>query len=320
MDPPALAKEYIEKSIVKALYPGENLKPEVSVKSLLSDYEGWINQMGGKDYTNSLNAAQRLSVSEENTWDIRKKLSGKRKGNDKNPELEWHLLLHLARKLEESSSEAYELLTLVKKKKSPVEEALEEKTQTSGLIDDLPESNAYGYLGEYQVYRIIQAWLGLFGTYLDKYKLLITLDRDVMNAVTSAFEGSYPKKYALDILPSARIKIDDPALYNFIDIANSEDKSMNQEGFRSLENLIGTLETHENGYKDKLKELSNLIRESFSSFPVEKSISIDMTFLNKFSFDPKNTEICDLNKLNGKILIYLEKIKNDREGYSYQRT
>jgi hypothetical protein len=303
MDPPVLAREYIEESIVKTLYPRESLKPGTSVRLLLSDYEDWINQMGEKDYANSLNAAQRLSVSEENSWNIRKNLSGKGKENDDNPGLEWHVLLHLARRLEESSSEAHELLSSVKNKKSPVEEALENKEQTPGLIDDLPHSNAYGYLEEYQVYRIIQAWLGLFGSYLEKYRLLITLDRDVLNAVTSAFEGLNPDKYKPDILPSAHITIGDTA--HFIDTTSPERGATVQQGFNAFENLIITLENHENGYKEKLEELSSFIKESFSYLPVEKNISIDMVLLENFSSGHIDTEMYGLNELIGKILIYV---------------
>ena len=245
---PVSFKRYIDGSLLTAIYPPSDFRPEKDINKILSGYESWISQLAKKDYANSLKAAQALSISDEHSWDIRKTLYGSETGNiegSDNPWLKWHILLHLARKLEESSSDAYDLLKQAKAKKPPLEEALEVKAISPGLLDDVPESHAYEQLDKYQISGVIQAWLGLFGTYLFDYRSLITVDDNVMDTVKSAFEETSLGKSAPSLMPSVRIIIPDSAIFDSNDSEDLGIKTLKGIVSSTFEKIFITFEKHE---------------------------------------------------------------------------
>jgi hypothetical protein len=313
MDLPLSLRTYRGESLITVIYPPDDFRPEKDVKEILSGYEGWINQLNKKDYPSSLKAALKLSVADEHSWDIRKSIHGPEDTSSENtysPWLEWHILLHLARKLEESSYEAYDLLDLVRTKKSPLEEALEGKTMAPGLLDDVPIPNVYSNLGEEQINGIIRAWLGLFGDYLDRYNLLITTDQDVMSTIKGAFEMTESRKPESDSPTSIQLTIPD---FLKPEMENSTDGSaiaLNKPASNILEDILMAMQKPAGVDEDKLMALSALFQTEAPSTTGGENFSINILFLNGIPSVSKKNKEPELTVLNGKFVFHLEKNNN----------
>jgi hypothetical protein len=178
-------------SSVHILFPPEDLKPRGDFNRLLSEYQLWIRHNYDRGYSEFLRAMQEMDLSENTSWEIRQTLRRMEKGvsiPNENHTLKWHLILHLARKIEEDQFEAEEMLNHLKKQKSPLEEALGEGSPVQGLLGDLSLTEPQALMGEYQLIQIFEAWIGLFGEYLPNYGPLISIDPQVMNFVIDIFE------------------------------------------------------------------------------------------------------------------------------------
>ena len=96
-------------------------------------------------------------------------------------------MLHLAREIEENLQEVEGMFYLLKQEASPLRDALEDKSASKGLFDDMPKSDTNSLVSEHHLSQVIEAWLGLFGEYISDEKLLITLDQKVLDYVTGIF-------------------------------------------------------------------------------------------------------------------------------------
>ena len=178
-------------SLVHIVRPPSHLKPKEDIKVLLSEYNLWIRHNQDKGYTASLRAAMETPTSEDTPWEIRQMIS-RMEGSSSTPReqdtLKWHLVLHLAWELEKNMVGVAETLKKVKQQKPPLEDVLENPTSSHGLFDDLSQSEMYPFLDNHLLRQVFEAWLGLFGGYLQNDVLLITFDRLVMNCVMEIFE------------------------------------------------------------------------------------------------------------------------------------
>jgi len=177
---------------VQILHPRENLRPKGDFKGLLSEYQLWIKNNQDKGYAAFLKATREIALSEKTPWEIRQMIRGI-KGDlaalpQENHVLKWHLTLHLAQEIEENSMRALELLRKVKQQRSPLENALGEESKTRGLFDDLPLSDTQPLMDTHQLVQVFEAWLGLFGEHLLDHRLLIVLDRHVLDYTLDIFE------------------------------------------------------------------------------------------------------------------------------------
>ena len=178
-------------SSVHILYPPEDLKPRGDFIRLLSEYQLWIRHNRDRGYSEFLTATQEIDLSENTSWEIRQTLHRMEKGAsipNESHALKWHLILHLARKIEEDQGEAEEMLNHLKKQRSPLEEALGEGAPVQGLLEDLSLTEPQPLMDEYHLRQTFEAWIGLFGEYLPNYGPLITIDRHVINFVIDIFE------------------------------------------------------------------------------------------------------------------------------------
>jgi len=169
--------------------PPEELKPPKDFRRLLSEYRLWMSQNQG--YTP-------LSTEgvEDTTWEIRHTLRQTGKGVREPIEeqtLKWHLVLHLARALEEDRTSAEEMLLRVKAKRSPFAEALGEVNPSHGLFEDLPVSNSHPPIEERHLGHVLGAWFGLFGSSLPDAGSLLTIAPNVMNYAAELFGTGPPK-------------------------------------------------------------------------------------------------------------------------------
>ncbi|NQT57267.1 MAG: hypothetical protein HQ551_13675 [Desulfobacteraceae bacterium] len=178
-------------SLVHIIRPPSHLKPKGDIKGLLSEYNLWIRHNQDKGYTASLRAAMETPTSEDTSWEIGKminRMGGGFPAPLEKDTLKWHIVLHLAWELEKNMVGAIETLNKVKQQKPPLEDALEKPASSHGLLDDLSQSEMYPFLDNHLLRQIFEAWLGLFGGYLQNDVPLITFDRHVMNCVMEIFE------------------------------------------------------------------------------------------------------------------------------------
>ncbi|MBW2067232.1 MAG: hypothetical protein JRJ03_20190, partial [Deltaproteobacteria bacterium] len=129
-EPPGFAR-HINGISIK--YPPESLHPGEGFLSLLSEYRNWINQHADRSTLDFLKASRDREADEETTWDIRRSLrrigGGKETLPAENIPLRWHMILHLARELEEQREEADQVLKRLKHRKSPLEGVLDEDSE-----------------------------------------------------------------------------------------------------------------------------------------------------------------------------------------------
>ncbi len=194
---PAFMKSYQEEEALRIVHPPEEAKPGGDFFKILKAYKAWSLEQQDMGYAAFLKAQPGMDPSESSTWGIRGEL--RRFGRETPPTeaplfLKWHLILHLAREMEDQNREADSLLKSLKDKKSPLRGVLE-TDDVENVFADLPHFQADAMFGESHWAQIIDAWLGLFGGYLTENDVLVTFDRHVFEVLSEqinpmSFEGT----------------------------------------------------------------------------------------------------------------------------------
>jgi hypothetical protein len=191
MDDPPMSQATPDFSRVHLVRPSERLKPQVDFDRLLSEYRLWMKNNQDKGRVVFLRAIEGIPDSEDTPWEIRQMIRHAGKGitdSKENRALRWHIILHLAREFEEYSLEAEEMLNRVKQQGSPLYEAVEEDISLQGFFQDMPRSEIDASFDKHHMMQIFEAWVGLFGDYLQEHSLLITLNPYVIDYATTLFE------------------------------------------------------------------------------------------------------------------------------------
>lgn len=187
MDVPAPLKNYLEAGAVRVLYPPEALKPREDFEKVLKSYRNWCTENPDGGHVAFLAAQQRRDSVEDTTWGIRgslRRTEGEKSSPGEPPALKWHLLLHMARQIEEESREAERLLRDLKERKSPLQDILgTDEDQGVNMFDDLPPFQSEPSMSEFHWDQVFEAWLGLFGGYLAETDVLLTIDHRVLDFV-----------------------------------------------------------------------------------------------------------------------------------------
>lgn len=179
-------------SSVHILSPPLALKPKGDFKKLLSEYMLWIRHNPDIEYAASFNIRETAS-SEDNPWGIRqmiRRIQGNSDAAHDNHALTWHIILHLARELEDNQTDVDNILIRLKQEKSPLVDALEDASASKGLLEDLSPTKTVALMDKHRLRHIFEAWIGLFGEYLSDTELLITLDQHVMDQAIDIFEDT----------------------------------------------------------------------------------------------------------------------------------
>jgi hypothetical protein len=190
MDRPVSKTNARKISHVNIVYPPPSLKPRNDFKPLLAEYLEWMRQHQDRGLTTFLQAIQDLSSPDEAGWQIRKRI---RKFGSQTPmpqegdALRWHLILHLARKLEELRAEADQLLRDIKLQPSPLADAIGEDPPQQGPLMDLPGPEEQSSLDPSFLRRVFEAWFGLFGAIIKDFRFLVTFDRHVPEYAAQLF-------------------------------------------------------------------------------------------------------------------------------------
>jgi hypothetical protein len=195
---------------VQILRPASDQRPKGNFKGLLAEYKLWMRQHEDKGLYAFLSSCQKSGRSEEASWEIRQLIRRMGQGESSDPEdslaLKWHLILHLARESEENRIQAEQMLMELKSKKSPLAEALEEDTASSGIFNDLPVFGSQPLMDKHLIRPVLEAWIGLFGSYIPDEGIFITLNKDIIDYISERkFSTSDPEKTEKDFMVDALI-------------------------------------------------------------------------------------------------------------------
>ncbi|MFH1481434.1 MAG: hypothetical protein ABIG67_09200 [Pseudomonadota bacterium] len=187
MEMPFHLSDMEREGLVRVVAPPEELRPKKDFKRILSEYKNWIRFHRDKALTGFLKANVRKGPGEETPWEIRELV--RNQGRPSSPPLKeddvlkWHLVLHLAREVEEERFEADVLLQTLKGRDTLLKGALEEDEGGGKLLSDLPGFEIEPIMDDHQLGQIFEAWFGLFGGYARGPVSLMTVHRQVINYV-----------------------------------------------------------------------------------------------------------------------------------------
>ena len=205
MAPPSFALKGDYSDAVNILNPPSHMKPGAGFKGLLSEYRTWIQQNRDKSRAVFLKVGRGLESDGNATWEIREALrrtssAGRGTSRDSDgtshpfqqkredqPALRSHLILHLARDMEEDHREADRMLLALKAKESPIKGLLGE-VEAKNPLTDLSQFASDPQKMFFPTELVIEAWLALFGGYLNGEELLLTFSRSVMDYASEAWD------------------------------------------------------------------------------------------------------------------------------------
>lgn len=176
---------------LEILRPPEGLRPQEDFLKLLSEYRRWMNDNLKRGDKSFARYAQEQDP-ENSSWAIRQMIKNRQPSSDVSPSdvLKWHLVLHLAREHEESLEEAEELYSSIMGQPGPLSEALWENAPSEVSAPGSKTREPNNLPDESLLPQIIEAWLGLFSSHLKDGSILITLDKRIIEHLSSHFEDA----------------------------------------------------------------------------------------------------------------------------------
>lgn len=257
-EPPGFAR-HINGISIK--YPPESLHPGEGFLSLLSEYRNWINQHADRSTLDFLKASRDREADEETTWDIRRSL--RRIGGEhdispaENLPLKWHMILHLARELEEQREEADQALKRLRERRSPLEGVHEDETELEELFGDILRFAEEPPGEAYNMALVLGAWTGLFGGYLREGDFLVTTDAGVMDELSElrSEQGGPEKAWEEDLVT---FRWPDLSSLDFQEIPRAREKILKDKPLRQVRSAVGYTV---NDPKRALKALQEVSRD-----------------------------------------------------------
>ena len=155
---------------------------------------------------------------------------------------------------------------------------MEESGEMDHLLADLAPFESEPIGDEYRLRQILEAWLALFGGYLNEKGLLVTFSRHVMDYVTDLWKESQSEDQGED-LASIRFKFPDLSQRTLGDLAEIKETRLNDDKIRELKAHL--LDPGKSGANHGSR-LEALAREVEASCPWEISegvLNIRVTYL-----------------------------------------
>ncbi|MFC1866962.1 hypothetical protein ACFL0H_02350 [Thermodesulfobacteriota bacterium] len=299
---------FINDKAIEFSYPPESLKPKEEFRTILKEYSHWVKQNSDRSYLQIIKSDQGSELTDNTTWEIRQMLgrtvqsaSGKEETNI----LRWHLLLHLAREIEEQRMAADKILKSLKDKNSLLEGSIEKGDSVTSLLVDLPQFEKEPVLTDINLGQVLEAWFALFGGNLKKGELLITLSRHVMDYLGERWDGVCGGDGSTNI-STLKFKLPDlsphaPEEQNKIKREYGIDKRL-----KDIKDLIFILEKDPARNLAKLDNLSGEFNESFPWNLSGRTFKIILKHLYSASDKEALQREGILGKLSSKTIIFAE--------------
>jgi hypothetical protein len=128
---------------------------------------------------------------ENATWEIRealRQISDTKQGQNKEKALKWHIVLHLAKAIEEQRIEADAALDKIRHMRPLLDGSVEEAEDIHKLVGDLSQFDQEPALTNFHFTQISEAWFGLFGAYLRERDTLLTYNRHFMDYLSEKWD------------------------------------------------------------------------------------------------------------------------------------
>ncbi|MFC1839705.1 hypothetical protein ACFL1N_09005 [Thermodesulfobacteriota bacterium] len=181
----------VDEQTITALYPAEDLKPDISFERTLNDCLNWVEEQGEKSRIELIKAGAGKVSSEESLYQIRHLLVSRESEASavKNITNRWHLLIHLAGRIEEHRSEANQMLNKLNKRPSPLADSLDQTGKTEELLGTPAEVNDDFLLEDAYTSHFLSAWLGLFGDIIKDGRMLLTLNGQIFHKMAEKWDS-----------------------------------------------------------------------------------------------------------------------------------
>lgn len=248
---------YADNKEIFALYPPEELKPDADFNMFLDECFAWAYEQSEKSRKEIIKTGHINPTSSESLRHIKTILSNRISDtSEKDMILRWHMLLHLANRLEENRNDANRLIENLKKKPSPLLNNADLTESTQYPLENLREIGPEFFITDANIKLLLRAWHGLFNNLVDKGDMLLTVDRRIFEHVSMEW-NSYNNNE--DLRP--------PEIISF------KGTPFKRSGIKSAEVTIGNdiqdVVLSDTKEEDKIIELKNLTSEFESFFQTE---------------------------------------------------
>ncbi|MBW2096122.1 MAG: hypothetical protein JRI80_14685 [Deltaproteobacteria bacterium] len=309
MDLPDENRENAVPSTSFILRPPEELRPPGDFPKLLQEYRVWMKDHSDRSALSFLSAGERINDPEDTRWEIQKMV---REGHridiveqKKNEGLKWHLILHLAARLEREREEAEKALRKSRQQGSPLKEALGEGADVLDIMDDLSPSLLPPVIEHDLLEDVCEAWLGLFGALVQRESILVTFDEEIFKFLTTLFAEAVSRLNLIQNLPGVCFHIGDPISLAARESSVSREGSLQKRSMAALYELAREL--HRKG--EKTPESAGLIHSLQKMFPGKNdpgSIRVEMLSLPDREEAHTSQGQGILHGLSGKTLVFLK--------------
>ena len=188
-----ISKDEFEKfEKVNFIYPRSAYKPGKEFKSLISEFRNWIAYNNDRSSKEIIKFGRPGAVSDENLWDIRrmiKRIDDIGFDHDENQIFKWNFHLHLVADIERQRFEADTLLKELKKRSPLLNGSVETVKDVESLFRDFPDFDPETAIHESGIGPLLEAWFGLFGSYLDEHEIFVTVNKKYLDYIVEQVEN-----------------------------------------------------------------------------------------------------------------------------------
>lgn len=294
-------------NVIETFYPPQDQKPPGEIRSLLSEYSQWMKQNLDKSYLEIIRAKQGTeSVKTESaSWEIRKLLGSmmsESKHLQDNNSLSRHMILHMAREIEEQSFEAEGLLKSLKRKSPLLDGSVETVDSLHGFLDDLPRLRPEAGFTEEHINKIIDAWFGLFEKNLKQNDLLLTHSRQIVDFLCEKYDEF---ELGLNTQNQQIIHLNVPlSSYETADNTVTV-KGRSLPAFKIKDMILKLTEDREQGFS-ALERLSDESEESEAGASPSDSMSITLTYFRPLQDKSLSKTDRFIKHLSSRIILLIE--------------
>lgn len=297
----------IDNRDILPVYPPEDLKPDISFENTLNNCLIWLDEQGEKSRIELLKAGTDSGISDESIFRIKHLIKSSRSGVSApdNRANKWHLIMHLAERIEENKNEANRMLGDHNKKPSPLDGSLDH-TIDKPVHELIPEIDDSLLINEAHISHLLDAWFGLFGDIIREDKILMTFNRQIFDNLSQKWEKINSEK---DLLNYEKPCFSIP-LFSDLDAEKQKQLKSDEALKKKCIELLDTLSSDdiETGrgndffqkeFPDFESLFSGLMPDNHLQFTV---LSFHLPAEKKL---PDNNDITGL--LSGKVLLFAEK-------------
>lgn len=289
----------VDEQTITALYPAEDLKPDISFERTLNDCLNWLEEQGEKSRVELVKAGADKVSSEESLYQIRHLLAGRESNasSEKNTTNRQHLLIHLAGRIEEHRSEANRMLDKLNKRPSPLADSLDQAGKTEEPMDTPDEMDKDFLLEDTYINHFLNAWFGLFGDIIKDGQILLTLNRRVFYKMYEKWDSCRGDE---------KPREEEPLCFR-VPQGSDLDPEV-KEKFEQLRELICNRDIEPVEKSNSLLKTTGEFEEMFSEDMMKSHIRYSVLFFDMPSNGNSSFKDDFAGLLPGKTLIFAEKV------------